>query len=116
MFSLYYVNLKFKLFPILVSRTLFTPILATLLHSRYNAVGRSAGLEELGGMQLHLVLCLFLSWLFVVLAVLKGAKTLGKVKPDVSNNQHSLYLKFNNTTERLVDILTERYVFCDKFP
>lgn len=46
---------------------------------QYNAVGRSTGLEDLGGLQLHLVTCSFLAWAFVVLAVLKGAKTLGKV-------------------------------------
>ena len=46
---------------------------------RYNAVGRSKGLDDMGGMQLHLVICSFLAWAFVVLAVIKGVKTLGKV-------------------------------------
>ena len=50
-----------------------------IFNYRYNAVGRSKGLEDLGSMQLHLVICSFLAWAFVVLAVIKGVKTLGKV-------------------------------------
>ena len=54
-------------------------IMPVNLFCRYNAVGRSKGLDDLGGMQIHLVICLFIAWAFVVLAVIKGVKTLGKV-------------------------------------
>ncbi|XP_052762303.1 sodium- and chloride-dependent betaine transporter-like [Mya arenaria] len=45
----------------------------------FNAIGRSSGLEEMGNMQPHLVICLLIAWAFTVLAVIKGVKTLGKV-------------------------------------
>ncbi|XP_060576124.1 sodium- and chloride-dependent glycine transporter 2-like [Ruditapes philippinarum] len=45
----------------------------------YNVIGRSRGLEEMGSLQLHLVIGLFLAWLFCVAAVIKGVKSLGKV-------------------------------------
>ena len=46
---------------------------------RYNVIGRSRGLEEIGSLQLHLVIALFLAWSFCVAAVIKGVKSLGKV-------------------------------------
>ncbi|WAR17586.1 SC6A9-like protein [Mya arenaria] len=45
----------------------------------FNAIGRSSGFEEMGSMQPHLVICLLIAWVFTVLAVIKGVKTLGKV-------------------------------------
>ncbi|XP_045166607.2 sodium- and chloride-dependent betaine transporter-like isoform X2 [Mercenaria mercenaria] len=45
----------------------------------YNVIGRSRGLEDMGSLQPHLVICLFLAWVFCVAAVIKGVKTLGKV-------------------------------------
>ncbi|XP_045165019.2 sodium- and chloride-dependent betaine transporter-like [Mercenaria mercenaria] len=45
----------------------------------YKVIGRSRGLEDMGSIQPHLVICLFLAWLFCVAAVIKGVKTLGKV-------------------------------------
>lgn len=46
---------------------------------RFKVIGRSVGLEDLGSVQLHLVISLFIAWAFTVLAVIKGVKTLGKV-------------------------------------
>jgi len=50
-----------------------------LVYYRYNVIGRSSGLEDMGGVQIHLVISLLLAWTFTVLAVIKGVKTLGKV-------------------------------------
>lgn len=47
---------------------------------RYHVVGRSRGLEDMGSVQIHLVVCLFLSWFFCVAAVIKGVQSLGKVR------------------------------------
>lgn len=45
----------------------------------YKVIGRSEGLEDMGHVQLHLAICLFLSWFLCVAAVIKGVHTLGKV-------------------------------------
>ncbi|KAL4232818.1 hypothetical protein ACF0H5_007504 [Mactra antiquata] len=45
----------------------------------YKVIGRSSGLEEMGSMQIHLVICSLLAWVFCVSAVIKGVRTLGKV-------------------------------------
>ena len=49
------------------------------LFNRYNVLKKSSGLEEVGSMQIHLIICLFLAWAIIVLAVIRGVKTLGKV-------------------------------------
>ncbi|XP_060602289.1 sodium- and chloride-dependent betaine transporter-like [Ruditapes philippinarum] len=45
----------------------------------YKVIGRSRGLEDMGSLQLHLVICLFIAWFLCVAAVIKGVKSLGKV-------------------------------------
>ena len=49
------------------------------LFDRYNVLKKSSGLEDVGSMQIHLIICLFLAWAIIVLAVIRGVKTLGKV-------------------------------------
>ncbi|KAL4233247.1 Sodium-dependent serotonin transporter [Mactra antiquata] len=45
----------------------------------YEVIRKSSGLEEMGSVQLHMVICLFIAWFFCVAAVIKGVKVLGKV-------------------------------------
>ncbi|XP_045201460.2 sodium- and chloride-dependent glycine transporter 1-like isoform X2 [Mercenaria mercenaria] len=45
----------------------------------YRVIRRSDGLDNMGNVQLHLLICLFLSWGLTVAAVIKGVKSLGKV-------------------------------------
>ncbi|XP_060580444.1 sodium- and chloride-dependent betaine transporter-like [Ruditapes philippinarum] len=45
----------------------------------YKVIARSSGLEDMGSIQIHLVVSFFLAWVFCVAAVIKGVKSLGKV-------------------------------------
>ncbi|XP_046560660.1 sodium- and chloride-dependent creatine transporter 1-like [Haliotis rubra] len=45
----------------------------------YGVLHKSAGLEDMGVLQPHLVGCLFASWLLVFLCLVKGVKSVGKV-------------------------------------
>ncbi len=60
---------------------------------RYNTLRISSGLDEVGGIQMHLALCLFAGWIIVFFCVIRGIKTVGKVnqihtKPfPLSNNK-----------------------------
>jgi solute carrier family 6 amino acid transporter-like protein 5/7/9/14 len=40
----------------------------------------SSGIHEMGHLNWHLVLCLFGAWLIVGLCIIKGVKSVGKVR------------------------------------
>ena len=65
------------------------------LFDRYNVLKKSSGLEDVGSMQIHLIICLFLAWAIIVLAVIRGVKTLGKV--GTKQFFSSVYFIFYNT-------------------
>ncbi|KAL4240385.1 hypothetical protein ACF0H5_001175 [Mactra antiquata] len=46
---------------------------------KHNVLRQSDGLENMGTLQLHLVLANFIAWLIVIAALIKGVKSLGKV-------------------------------------
>ncbi|KAL4240256.1 hypothetical protein ACF0H5_001050 [Mactra antiquata] len=45
----------------------------------YNVLRKSSGLEEMGSLQLHLVISNFIGWIIVSLCLIKGVQSLGKV-------------------------------------
>ncbi|XP_046552180.1 sodium- and chloride-dependent betaine transporter-like [Haliotis rubra] len=46
---------------------------------QYKALGVSEGVQEIGQVQWHLVVCLFVLWIFVFASLIKGIKSAGKV-------------------------------------
>ncbi|OWF53555.1 sodium- and chloride-dependent glycine transporter 1-like [Mizuhopecten yessoensis] len=52
---------------------------AALEFWQYNVLKKSSGIEELGEVQWHLVLCLFGAWLLTFLCLIKGIYSVGKV-------------------------------------
>jgi len=73
-------------------------------------IGRSSGLEEMGGVQLHLVISLFFAWFFTVAAILNGPKTLGKVSI-TQNTPHNEYTSvINNQRHTYSDAYKVNYV------
>lgn len=46
---------------------------------RNKALGVSTGIDDLGSMQPHLVICWFITCVVVFLCIMKGIKSLGKV-------------------------------------
>ena len=47
--------------------------------NRYRVLRRTDGLDDMGSVQTHLIVCLFLAWTLSVAAIIKGVRTLGKV-------------------------------------
>lgn len=47
---------------------------------RSNVLHKSSGIDEIGYLQPHLIECLFLAWFLVFLCLIKGVKSIGKVR------------------------------------
>ena len=54
---------------------------------RANVLHLSDGLESIGRIQWHLALCFLAAWVMVYLCVVKGVKTVGKVKPSFRSHR-----------------------------
>ncbi|XP_060073835.1 sodium- and chloride-dependent glycine transporter 1-like [Ylistrum balloti] len=61
------------------NRTTLTYNTAAFEFWQYNVLKKSSGIEDLGEVQWHLVLCLFGAWLFTFLCLIKGIYSVGKV-------------------------------------
>jgi hypothetical protein len=49
------------------------------IHCSYNVLRRSDGIEDLGSVQLHLVLVLLAAWILTFVCLIKGIHSVGKV-------------------------------------
>lgn len=50
------------------------------LYFRYKVLDMSKGIEEMGSLNLNILICLLVSWVVLFLCLMKGIKSVGKVR------------------------------------